>query len=221
MRPNPRYYVKHEKLTREMTREALKSQQNKEALEKQREEARSAVTQERRNRDSLLSNPETKFIRSRNSNTIHHVLCENIKEITDNNFRVFKGSITKDSKLCSSCKRLVWIALGIGDKRSSIPICNAFFNYLRIYNQLLEELFVTYKAQVIVINIYRLQITVNGETWILSRTGKNHKVRILHNNYCMTEDGRRVSMLGFHEQYKKKEMTGVEAIRCILNYRNH
>ncbi|MCQ2515485.1 MAG: hypothetical protein MJ094_01315 [Saccharofermentans sp.] len=221
MRKNPRYYVKQERLTHKMAYQSLRAQKSKAAREKQSEADRSAVTLERRNRDSALDNPQALLFKSRNSKTIHYFSCEHIREIPDHTFSVYNGSITKESKLCFDCKRLVWISLGIEDQRNSVSIINAFFRYIRVSDSLLEELFLDIKAKVRLIDTYRIQITVNGEQWILMRNDTNHKVKILHNNYCVSDSGVRVPMAGFHEQYSGNELIGGQAIRCILNYRPH
>ena len=221
MRKNPRYYVKHEMLTRKEAYKTFRSQKRRSALEKQRETDRNAVTTERRRRDSALSSPKSLLVRDSNSEMIHFVLCKRVKYIPDNEFSIYEGTITTESTLCSNCKRMIWISKGMANQRNSVSICNAFLNYIRVNNQLVEELFVTHKAQARLIDSYNLQIEVYGEKWILTRTDSNHMVRILHNNYGMADNGTRVSMIGFHDQYRGKELLGARAVKCILNYRNH
>lgn len=168
-----------------------------------------------RKRSSLMDNPKMLYAYSVINRVLHDRNCDLVKDIPNEEFRM-SSTFVKRMRICSHCKRNVFIRNGIGDDHRRFQAYLRFFNQLEVSDDELYILIIENGAKLKWISNDVMQIHIKDDTWRVIRTAQG--LELWHNNYIRLEDYSRHFIDRFHCQASCELTNFSFLLRIILSY---
>ena len=168
-----------------------------------------------RARQSAMDNPNLIFCYSalKSSNVYHDKTCDNVKYISDKNFRA--SSVPPEGYYpCHQCHKEMYLRQLCNNKAKMIPALKAVFQSENIQSEMIQKLVEKgYRFTSVTRN--ELYVFCNEDYWIVKRNENSWS--LWHNNYIRTSDTERYITNGYHSQGFKKQHL-VPLLRYIGQY---
>lgn len=171
-------------------------------------------------RKRILEDTSVQYVYSERNHIIHQKHCSYVKSIRDTDL-FYSERYLPEYKQCHKCANRSYILSGAKDPEH-ISQYIQWFNTLHVPSQLLREMYVKHNMQTSLSN-NALTIWNRDDTWKIiileDDTNSKKSVRLMHNNYHLSETGHRIFDHGFHVQSNYTSKTTFEiALRNIEEY---
>lgn len=160
------------------------------------------VSEAKRKRDSLMHDPQMRYIHSKKSKVFHDRDCPNAESIPDEHFRMCR-EFPVNRKPCKQCYRKALIRAGLTEDFKRIGAYERVFDLLGAETQDLHTLLIKNGAVLYGAGSDYVCIRLREDRWIIR--ARQSACELYHNNYTISQGYERIFIKGFHlQQYRGK-----------------
>lgn len=156
------------------------------------------VSQYRRRRSSLMDRPAMRYAFSIKKGIAHDRDCSYVSDIRDEDFDM-RSCYPEEGISCPECQKIALLRSAISDnEQSKVGICHHLLSEQLATMTDLKQLILTEKAKISDISPESIKVHVGEDSWKILFTSKG--LRLMHNNYYVTDRLSRVFTKEFHIQ---------------------
>ena len=175
-----------------------------------------SVNEESEERHRIMSNPQIKYLYSRQDDIIHDKHCTCAKCIPDEDL-LWSEDYVSGLKPCSDCMIQAYISAGAKDSKEIEKYLN-FFEKAKMSIDQIRNVYIE-NGMKTRISMDTMTVWHKADTWRIQCLPKKGRVVLYHNNYVVRKKGVREFTQGFHVQSPACSDTDISyALSIIKNY---